>query len=443
MAPEHPPTQRQVLIAQLRAQMRRLETVAKLLPGAEPPPFTVEQLETLSTEQLLELRRDVPQRLSRWSGDRVRDPYEVRRIDARRTRCAAPSFILVFTLIDLYTAAPIKTPDANKKLRWRPTSIKTTSKDPHTPPFRSLTVKQKCGFADEFVYMDITPQTGEITMFKAAFAIAVFTLALQAGCGSTDAPLASGDDASLCDRATTVIEGDFSVGSASELEALAPADGECFMLAGSLTIRDESGSLNNLTPLSRLTAVTGNLRIHLSPKLKSLSALSSLERVNGDLAISYNSSLSSLDGLHNLVYVGNGLWVQGDRLTDLEGLSSLVTVESFLAVRDNPRLVSFDGLTQLTRLGGLLIHHNEALEDMSALHQITTTRNTVSIVGNPSLRSLVGLSALQTVEGNLVLQENRRLETLNGLEALTRVGWDLAIPYVPIYGETSPHPSLV
>ena len=47
---------RRGLIAEVRARIRRMEMESELLAGAEPPPFTPEQLESLSTEQLLQLR---------------------------------------------------------------------------------------------------------------------------------------------------------------------------------------------------------------------------------------------------------------------------------------------------------------------------------------------------------------------------------------------------
>ncbi|MEL6659888.1 MAG: hypothetical protein AAFY48_05985 [Bacteroidota bacterium] len=76
------------------------------------------------------------------------------------------------------------------------------------------------------------------------------------------------------------------------------------------------------------TTLPGNLQIGLlNSSDADLSDLSIINEVEGDLHIGNNDGLSNLQGLNNITYVGGLVYIGfNDALTSLEGLNGLSTV---------------------------------------------------------------------------------------------------------------------
>jgi hypothetical protein len=148
----------------------------------------------------------------------------------------------------------------------------------------------------------------------------------------------------------------------------------CTEIEGEVTINGLD--INNLSGLSVLTAVGGNLIIIKNDLLTSLAGLNALTTVGGYLEIGDvgdegNLLLSSLNGLENLTSTGSGL-----------------------TIRFNPSLTSFEGLNSLTSLGEggfLLIQVNDALTDITALSNLTLVGGPLRVEYNASLTTLAGL----------------------------------------------------
>jgi len=69
-------------------------------------------------------------------------------------------------------------------------------------------------------------------------------------------------------------------------------------IKGDLTI--QGSDIDDLSPLSTLTSVGGDLKILFNPSLTNFDGLNNLTSLGRDLVIKYNNSLTNLDCLSNL-----------------------------------------------------------------------------------------------------------------------------------------------
>lgn len=208
---------------------------------------------------------------------------------------------------------------------------------------------------------------------------------------------------------------------------------------GNLQIGDyqEASDITDLTLLSALGNINGNLSINNNPNLQSLDGLSNITSVTslsirsnesllsitslsnlsstGAITVTSNNALTSLNGLEGITDAGNIFISRNNSLTSLNGLQSIntafrvnisnneslssiaqlsnLTTANSLQIYSSPSLTSLEGLNQITTLSLLRISYNDALTDLSELSNLTTAE-VLSIGGNDSLTSLNGLENL-------------------------------------------------
>src|SRR5690606_2538851 len=164
--------------------------------------------------------------------------------------------------------------------------------------------------------------------------------------------------------------GDVILGSQTEVDDFATNHPNCTEISGDLYIY--GNDITDLSPLSNLTSVGGNLYIFSNSSLLNLDGLNNLTSVGGLLDISFNSNLTNLNGLSNLTSVGGYLNIYDNlSLTNLDGLSNLTSLGGYLSISFNSSLNNLDGLSNLTSIGGYLrISNNSNLTDISGLQNI-------------------------------------------------------------------------
>ncbi|MEM9836206.1 MAG: T9SS type A sorting domain-containing protein [Bacteroidota bacterium] len=178
--------------------------------------------------------------------------------------------------------------------------------------------------------------------------------------------------------------GSFSFSTQQEIDDFAANNPGCTEPTN-ITIDDFA--ISDLSGLSQITSVGGNLAIAFNDALRDLSGLNNLTSVGGNLTIVFNSSLESLSGLNNLTTVGGNLDI--DSNTFLESLSDL---------------------NNLNTVGGSLdIYSNFFLESLSGLDNLNTVSGNLSIFDNDNLEDLSGLNNLTSVGGGLFVFDNRSL----------------------------------
>jgi hypothetical protein len=131
----------------------------------------------------------------------------------------------------------------------------------------------------------------------------------------------------------------------------------CTNFLGNLIIDDSqdapSNNINNLTALSALTNVGGNLEIKNNPNIGNVNGLSSLQTIGGNLIISNNPQLRNLRGLAILQSIGGDFnIINNPLLRNINGLRILNSITGSLLIDNNAILNNLFGLTNVNSFGG-------------------------------------------------------------------------------------------
>lgn len=249
--------------------------------------------------------------------------------------------------------------------------------------------------------------------------------------------------------------GNISLNSQTDIDNFLIAYPNCTELLHNLNIHDDDDTIIDLSPLSNLTYVGGNLTVrkfissttlyglhniievggdltfHFNSGLTSLSELNNIVFVGGNLRITENPLLTSLSGLDNLISVGRHITIKNNNgLTSLLGLDNLESVEGFLYIGVNNALTSLSALSNLSSIaeGGILsgygftIEENNSLTSLSGLENIVSIEGGILIVNNPLLTSLTGLDNIESIGGNVVIDSNATLSSLSNFSELSSIG---------------------
>ncbi|MEZ4461393.1 MAG: hypothetical protein R3E66_17090 [bacterium] len=140
--------------------------------------------------------------------------------------------------------------------------------------------------------------------------------------------------------------------------------------------------------------------------LKDLTELSRVRRARR-VIISDNRGLKSLKGLENLVEVAplpdSGFELTGDHK---------------IQISDNPQLKSVAGLSGLKTVGVLNIYNNKSLETIDGINALT--RGSVYVSDNFGLKRISGFDGLET-KGGISLIGNVALTTIDAFQNMTEL----------------------
>ena len=204
-------------------------------------------------------------------------------------------------------------------------------------------------------------------------------------------------------------------------------------VTGNLTIGNSVSpeEIKDLSALSTLTRVGGNLILHGNEALANIDGLNALRSVGGDLEFLNNPGLGNVDGLSALTEIGGELYFfKSYSLRNLNGLSSLTTVGGSVGFAYGTHVGP--GATALTTIGGYLTLVEVRVDGSDGLFpKLTTIGGGLGIYQAIGLRNLDGFSALTSVGAGVFLREDVELENINGLSSLTTVGGGLLLVYLP------------
>lgn len=218
----------------------------------------------------------------------------------------------------------------------------------------------------------------------------------------------------------------------------------CTEIEGNVIISEsQSSSIENLSGLSQINSISGNLYIYSNAHLENLSPLSNISTVEGTINISGCSVLTSLDGLENAfaslhqnLFIANNSNLNdlsaligltefegllnisnNQHLTSLTGLENLTSIDSSLVITKNDNLVNLNSLAQLNYIGGFFkLEYNDILINLSGLNNLISIGEYISILGNNALEDLSGLESLTTIGGSLKIISNASLESISGIQ---------------------------
>ncbi|WP_334124139.1 T9SS type A sorting domain-containing protein [Empedobacter brevis] len=189
---------------------------------------------------------------------------------------------------------------------------------------------------------------------------------------------------------------------------------DCTQINDLVRIEGINSNITDLAPFEKITALKG-------------------------LGIS-NTNISSLYGFHHLQNATEYLDIGGNKsLVNLNELSQLKKA-FFVDITQNDLLENLNGLNQLSFVNKLNIANNLKLKNLNGLDQLTAlsdgfddpqfAQSDLSISYNPQLINLEGLK-LKKINGSISIMKNESLQNLNGLQSLIQYNGDLRIQENP------------
>ena len=187
-------------------------------------------------------------------------------------------------------------------------------------------------------------------------------------------------------------------------------------------------ALDTLEGLGGLQTVDGNLFVEFNPMLQTLAGADSLVSVAGFLRITRNNGLERIAGLDRLETVGSLVVGQNNNFVALDGFAKLKAAD-LLFVSLNPALKEVE-LNALIELQNFQLFNNAGLLELRGLQSLRRVVKLLDVQGNKQLARISGLSALEAI-GTLTLYANEKLRTFSPAtaERLRAVGGDLTIKF--------------
>ena len=245
--------------------------------------------------------------------------------------------------------------------------------------------------------------------------------------------------------------GDITVSTQAAVNALSDTLAGKTRIRGNLIIGYTSGSsqsnITNLTPLSNITHITGNLRIQQNGQPINLNGLDSLQSIEGDFQVNHNDRLTTLGNFPVLRSVGGDFHVfTNNRLTTLD-FPGLQTIGGFFRVGYNHRLTTLDfpaltsiGIGALTRRNNevsIVVENNSRLPDCYTLTEFLpggthAVSGSVTIQNNATGGSCNSKNGIinSIYQGSITVTTQAQVNALRDtLAGKTRVAGNLTIGY--------------
>lgn len=175
----------------------------------------------------------------------------------------------------------------------------------------------------------------------------------------------------------------------------------------------ENNSLQNIDALSNLKEAL-EVRVQNNPTLTNIQALQNIKELDGRLMISSNNALQNLAGLEGITHIGQELFIANNSLLEnIDPLRNLSTFPRNIDIRDNPLLRSISALKGMEYAHNLLIDNNRSLESLEGLNDLRVVSYYLQII-NTKIQDLSPLSNLEYVK-SIGIHHNPLLENMDGL----------------------------
>ncbi|RFN58693.1 DUF7619 domain-containing protein [Marixanthomonas ophiurae] len=179
----------------------------------------------------------------------------------------------------------------------------------------------------------------------------------------------------------------------AEVDAFQTDYPNCTQLQNSLII--DGATIDDLSQLTVITEIQGNLRILNTINLQNLNGFQNLSLIY-DLEISNNNSLQDLSGLGNLYQNNNYDLIvdNNDALINLNGLEQMINLNHVYII-NNDLLTGLEGLSGLIDVGELKLENNISLTEISGLPRSLQIFE-IRLLNNPVLSDITGLQYVKT-----------------------------------------------
>ena len=226
-------------------------------------------------------------------------------------------------------------------------------------------------------------------------------------------------------------------------------------LSGFINIKEIGGSLSlysndrliTLNEMENLTTLGGYLSISQNSWLEDISGLSNLNSIKGRLEITFNNSLTSLDGLENIN--PNTIKSSDSNFKDIEiyynDILSQCSIESIcnaLKINNKTNDIHDNALGCSSKNEiilkcypscldtGIVFTTQKQIDDFNINYpNCKLIRGDVVINDSTenNITNLLGIAQVLVIDGNLQIDSNKSLKTINGLDSLIFINGDLII----------------
>ena len=215
-------------------------------------------------------------------------------------------------------------------------------------------------------------------------------------------------------------------------------------------------NITDLTPLSNITHITGNLIIRQNGQLVNLNGLHNLQSITrGDFRVTYNDRLTTLGNFPVLQNIGKFFDVAiNDRLTTLGNFPALQHIEIYFSVLQNNKLTTLGNFSVLTSIGvgygvdvpslggsrndvSIVVENNSRLSDCYTLTELLSgrvhaVRGDIYINNNASNGDCNSQNGIinSIYQGNITVTTQAQVNALSDtLDGKTTIRGNLTIGY--------------
>ncbi|TMU57213.1 hypothetical protein [Flagellimonas algicola] len=226
------------------------------------------------------------------------------------------------------------------------------------------------------------------------------------------------------DDAPKIFNGDVYLMSQEEVESF--GNDNYKEVTGTLTIGSNiscCSNISNLSFLSDLEVIGGDLLIGYNDRLKNLDGLNGLREIGENLIIKDNTDLENIDGLSNVIFFGSGIYLRNNNsLASISGVSHLHEINGDLEIYENETLKDLDALENLKVIKGILQLWRTEIQDISGLNNLESIGGDFFIAQMNGLTEIIGFDGLRSIQGTLYLMSNTNLEKVQGFSNLDYLG---------------------
>ena len=227
----------------------------------------------------------------------------------------------------------------------------------------------------------------------------------------------------------------------------------CSRLPSTLRLPYDGGDLTNYPALLQLDSISGNL-VCSECEITSFAGLSNLTYVGGAVHINEpHDVIENLEGLNNLTHIGGSLmFTECYTITSTIGLETLTYLGGF-SMSECSNLIEFIGFENIELIpgnfsikecgqtpqnlngfesvnfigGDLTIDENTGMTSLEGLNQLKTLGGDLKIEDNPILTDLNALSNLMSINGRIDISDNQELQSIEGLASATSINGSITI----------------
>lgn len=227
----------------------------------------------------------------------------------------------------------------------------------------------------------------------------------------------------------TEVTGDLIIGSSSSVNYSDVNDLSCLsslnFVEGDLIIRNTS-DLSNLNGFQNLQEVN-KLSLHGNHSLTTLNSLSNLNDTIQSIYLSNNNQLQNLEGLNNIKAIVASLQIlSNDGLENINAFENAVFDLDYLIIKFNLVLKSLQPIAYANVKKRFEVNYNYQLESIDDFVNISVIEERLFIKNNPELQSIGSFSNLRKT-GNFNIDFNENILELRGFEKLDTISGYLSI----------------